>query len=117
MCLLQACKEEFECLKKRWKTLSENDVTAGKQNGGAQPTTCTQAERDTRFGLGWRWNTRNCASLESDTEVKQCRRAKRMQCEVKKLANGFSREEAKSQCSGKKKSKKSRSRRRRPKLF
>ena len=63
-------KEEKACAKLR-QTLPASDPRL-KQ-------TCSQSERDEMFGRGWRWNTRNCESLDGK-ERRKCKRAKRKRC-------------------------------------
>ena len=42
--------------------------------------TCTQAERDEKFGKGWRWNTRNCTLLKPKVNQKRCKKDKLKKC-------------------------------------
>ena len=74
--------------------------------------TCTQAERDKKFGKGWRWNTRNCESLKSRADIKRCRRDKLKRCiqkEKEKKKNFLSESAAKLKCKELSKRKKNRS--------
>ena len=77
------CRETL-CIKKREK--NNSDVT------------CTQKERDKKFGRGWKWNTRDCSSLPRRREVKKCRREKRRRCIRRHKAGGVTKQQAKLRC-------------------
>ena len=100
--LFQYCKDEYRCLKERRKRLKKEphllSPAAAQQSkaAGASPT-CTQSERDARYGRGWRWNTRNCSSLPASAG-KQCKRAKRRHCVKKQKAAGRSSRSARARC-------------------
>ena len=99
-CFLAA--EEKMCKEKRKK--QENKTTKVKTE------TCTQAERDAKFGKGWRWNTRNCESLKSKSNQKKCKKDKIKRCSEKKIRNHrLSESEAKLKCKELSKKRKGRS--------
>ena len=70
--------------------------------------TCTQKERDAKYGQGWRWNTRNCTSLKLTADVKRCKKDKLKRCVLKQNKN-LSQEKAKLKCKELMKSKKRKS--------
>ncbi len=63
-----------------------------RQNKGISSTksaaVCTQAERDQKFGRGWKWNTRNCSSLPKSAK-KECRKEKRQRCVRQKMVDEY----------------------------
>ena len=77
-------KEEKLCTEKRKKQKNKT-----KKN---KAETCTQAERDVKFGKGWRWNTRNCESLRSKADNKKCKKDKIKRCIQKEIKNNSSSE-------------------------
>ena len=95
--ILQACKDEFICVRNRNK---EEKITGKKSK-----IICTQAERNKEFGLSWPWNTRNCSSLPRSAR-KQCKKLKRKRCIAHKLAKNMPRSIAREECKSKKSTKK-----------
>ncbi len=89
-CLFQICEDEYTCLKKRKRM--------GPGKGEEQPT-CTQRERDLKYGKGWPWNTRNCEALTKG-EKKLCKREKRKRCIQREKSNGKSERSARKNCGG-----------------
>ena len=89
-CLFQICEDEYTCLKQRKRM--------GPGKGEEQPT-CTQRERDLKYGKGWPWNTRNCEALTKG-EKKLCKREKRKRCIQREKSNGKSERSARKKCGG-----------------
>jgi len=100
--VLQVCSQEFDCLKKRRRKSLSRGILTGQNDVIIPSATCTQAERDRKYGPGWPWNTRICNELPTAADKKECRREKRRRCADRKRAEGLTRQQARASCREKK---------------
>ena len=93
-------KEEEETRRK----MEEKKCLERRRGRNGDWATCTQEERDEKFGKGWKWNTRNCDTLLKN-EKKKCKREKRKRCvrNEKRKSPGMSHNDAKQECRERKK--------------
>ena len=100
-CLL--AQEEKMCQEKRRKE------KVRKRSKPSKYEICTQADRDAKFGKGWRWNTRNCESLKK-SDKKKCKKDKIKRCTQKEMKkSNLNEADAKAECKRRSKRKKTKS--------